>query len=274
MPIPFSYAVTIASGDNALVNVPFPYLLKAHVHVKVGALGIPDQDLVWLAPNQIRLPSAPAAGAHVKVFRITPADLLLTVWSTPNVFDHRDLNAAMKQLLYICQESFDASANAAQIVADILDYLDQIVTMYQDILAKWNEIVEIWGNSHLYHDYPTSLTYVQTIDTDIGHWVIPEALTVDVSTIARMFSYTSTPPGGNTQVDVLIVSRTTGDVLQRLGAHKINTGNRAGTFEQDVGLVLPYHAPAGCVLTLRTVAVHASLLNATYTSSLRKVVIS
>lgn len=120
----YSYATLVSSGSTANVSVPFPYLERSHVHVKLDNVQVPDEDLTWTAPGIIQLPETPASGTVIKTYRLTDASELVTVYSTPNVLDHRDWNGVLTQMLYITQEAFDLGAGISDDIAAVLDYVN------------------------------------------------------------------------------------------------------------------------------------------------------
>lgn len=144
MPAPYSYAVTIASGNSSTVSVPFPYLQQSHVTVKVGAVLLAPSSYTWSSPSTIQLGSPPAAGTTVRVSRVTPADNLVSFFTGPSALPHGDLNAVLLQLLYIAQEAYDSALATGDLAIDLLSILDQILLIQSDINAKYAEIVAIW----------------------------------------------------------------------------------------------------------------------------------
>lgn len=119
--MPLSSNTTIASGLTAVVNLTFGYLAKDHVHVKVDGAQTPDAELSWNSSSQIQLTVTPIAGATVTVYRTTPMDGLLNAFTNPAAFAGPDLTNSFLQMLYIVQESTDASEHATEVVDDIID---------------------------------------------------------------------------------------------------------------------------------------------------------
>jgi hypothetical protein len=120
----FSFNITVASGSTPNVAVPFPYQSKADVHVSLNGTLVADASLVWLNGGLIQLPSTPAAGTAVKVYRATKKDGLNTTFSSPAVLDPRDMNGVSTQLLYTTQEAFDLGNVTADELAAITDYVN------------------------------------------------------------------------------------------------------------------------------------------------------
>jgi hypothetical protein len=122
----------VASGSTNTFSVPFPYLDKSHVQVRVaGVLLVVNTDYTWPTSSTIQLVAGnPAAGTIVERKRVTPADPLTTF--QPGNLDTTDLNVSELQPLYLAQEAGDiaadlvAAATAAAVLAasTILDGLN------------------------------------------------------------------------------------------------------------------------------------------------------
>lgn len=130
----YSYAVTVASGSTPNVAVPFPYIGQGDVHVQLN--GVETLDFTWIASGTIQLGSTPAAGTAIKVYRTTDATKLLTVYSTPNVLDHRDWNRVLTQMLYVTQEAFDLGAATAESLQDVIDYVNSAMAAAAESAAN------------------------------------------------------------------------------------------------------------------------------------------
>lgn len=133
--MPYSYTTSEASGSTATFGVPFPYLSKDHVHVSVDGVEVAQSSLVWSSPSTVILPATPAVGAKVKRWRKTPVDSPLAVFSG-GVFDHRDLNNGILQLLYVSQEAFDDSEAAYAFASQAEDALTEATTKAGEAAAS------------------------------------------------------------------------------------------------------------------------------------------
>lgn len=133
MATPFSYRQYAGDGATATFSVPFPYLLKAHVHLYLGydiLDGTFTSELVegagfnWTSGTQVQCVAAPAAGQTLTVIRLTPSETRLVDWQDGSNLIADDLDTADLQNLYVVQEQQDrndaaitqlgASATAAQ----------------------------------------------------------------------------------------------------------------------------------------------------------------
>ncbi len=128
----FSFEVTIASGSTPNVNVPFGYISKSDVHVSLDGVQVDDATLTWLSGSQIQLPSTPASGVSVKVYRNTPANSINTQFSNPDVMDAADVNSGLQQLLYVVQEAFDVGNANATDLTSITDYVNSAMAAAND----------------------------------------------------------------------------------------------------------------------------------------------
>jgi hypothetical protein len=80
------------------------------VKVALDGTEVDPSDISWLTSASIELPSAPATGVVVRIFRDTPVDDLLVEFSA-GVLNVEDINQANLQLLYAIQEGLDAGAD-------------------------------------------------------------------------------------------------------------------------------------------------------------------
>jgi hypothetical protein len=113
---PYSYREYAGNGSNKDFQVPFPYLLKAHVKVYAGldlvagtytALLVDGVDYLWTSGTQIQATVAPAVGTKLTVRRLTPTGDLLTQWQDGSTLVAEDLITSDKQNLYAVQEQED-----------------------------------------------------------------------------------------------------------------------------------------------------------------------
>lgn len=105
----FSYVTYAGNGVAVTFVVPFPYISRSHVTVLVNGA---SQVFTWDNATTVRLASAPANGASVRVVRTTPKDALLVDFQDASVLTESLLDLNAIQNLYIAQEAFDASADA------------------------------------------------------------------------------------------------------------------------------------------------------------------
>lgn len=96
----------VADGTTDTFVVPFPYLSEPHVIVTVDGAPVVR---TFNSPQVIALATPPLDGAIVRVSRQTPIDRLLVVINSRSSIRSTELNELSLQLLYIIQESFDAS---------------------------------------------------------------------------------------------------------------------------------------------------------------------
>jgi hypothetical protein len=115
---PFSYRQYPGNGATVDFSVPFPYLLKAHVHLYLGydiLDGTFTSELAdgvgfnWTGGTQVQCTTAPAAGQTLTVIRLTPGDSRLVDWQDGSNLIANDLDTADLQNLYVVQEAADRS---------------------------------------------------------------------------------------------------------------------------------------------------------------------
>lgn len=138
MPAPYSYSTTIASGSTDIVNVTFPYIAKADVHVTINTVLVDDATLTWTTDSTIQLASNPTTGDVVKVYRDTPKDVLSVDWSSPSVMAEADIEKAFTQLLYIAQEAYDLGILPQQELDAAINYINTALNNAQAALDATN----------------------------------------------------------------------------------------------------------------------------------------
>lgn len=123
----YSYVNYTANGATSNFTVPFPYIVKQDIHVSINEIQVDDADLSWVGDTVVHLPSAPVNGAIVKVWRSTNKEALSTIYSTPNVIDHRDWNRVLTQLLYTTQEAYDLGITPLSDLQEAIENLQNYV---------------------------------------------------------------------------------------------------------------------------------------------------
>lgn len=103
--MPLSYVQTPANGVTDLFNVPFPYLSRSHVQVKIN--GVIDTGVTFLTEATLKTSSIPANGTIVEVRRITPRDVRLVDFADGSLLGETVLDKSALQLFYVMQEVLD-----------------------------------------------------------------------------------------------------------------------------------------------------------------------
>ena len=113
---PYSYRQYTGNGSTTSFAVPFPYLLKAHVHVYLG-FNILDgtytvelaetAGYTWTSGTAIQTVAAPASGQTLSVVRQTPSSQQVVEWQDGSTLIAADLNTSDLQNLYVVQEQQD-----------------------------------------------------------------------------------------------------------------------------------------------------------------------
>lgn len=115
--------VIVVATDTAAV--PFPYLDRNHVILKVDGALVNAADYEWTSSTTIALLVGEfQIGETVVVQRITPAEEAY-IQFTEGQLEAKDLNDAHTQLLYIMQEVYDGQAAAIEAGENITDLIDQ-----------------------------------------------------------------------------------------------------------------------------------------------------
>jgi hypothetical protein len=104
----YSFVQYTGDGTNDLFSVPFSYLLKEHIVVRVDG---EEVSFTWLNDAVIKTSSKPASGSLVEVRRITPIDERVVDFQDGSTLEERDLDNMVDQLLFVVQEANDAVSN-------------------------------------------------------------------------------------------------------------------------------------------------------------------
>ena len=93
-----------ATAGQQEFSFPHAYIHRDHVKVTVnGQLA----DKTWVNASTIKLRHAAQAQDAVKIFRETPVEGPIVKFQNGNVLTEEELNLAVRQLLFICQEMLD-----------------------------------------------------------------------------------------------------------------------------------------------------------------------
>jgi Phage T7 tail fibre protein/Domain of unknown function (DUF1983) len=174
-----SYVLITASAGEQTFTVPFPFILRDHVHISLnGVEQLSPADFVWITDGALKL-SGPliANGVTVKLWRETDPDGVLVAFNNGAVLTAADLNTATLQALYRTQELQDQLDSyvtggvgryqvnglvdgltpeqlIAQVAADVLD--SELAT---DLLGA---ITDIATNAATLLTHDTRITTLQT----------------------------------------------------------------------------------------------------------------
>ena len=138
--MPYSYVQYTGTGTAPLLSVPFPYLLKSHVHIYIGYNLLTDtfqSELIdgaaftWVSATQVQL-STIAAGTLLTIIRKTPTSTRLVDWNDASNLLAGDMDTADLQNLYAVQEQQDRVVQAAA-VADAANEAISDVLLYAPI---------------------------------------------------------------------------------------------------------------------------------------------
>ena len=102
----YSYVAYIASGGQTQFTIPFSYLDKAHVKVKVN--GVFDTTFSWYSDTQIQLLTTSNLDL-VYIFRESSPDIRLVDFVIPGQLTEEDLDTAFDQVHNLAQEAIDQS---------------------------------------------------------------------------------------------------------------------------------------------------------------------
>jgi hypothetical protein len=113
--MPLAYAQSLGDGVTRVFSVPFPYISKTHVQVRVEGAIVPFS---WLSETSIQLATAPAVNAVVDRRRVTPRDTLLVDFVDGSTLVESDLDLSALQVFYLAQEAFDLGEASLGVTED------------------------------------------------------------------------------------------------------------------------------------------------------------
>ncbi len=99
----------VSDGSATTFNVPFDYISRSHVYVLVDDVG--TDDFTWTSDSIIELDAPATNGLTIRIQRVTPNSAPLVDFVNGSTLDaDADLDLAVKQLLFIAQETADTNA--------------------------------------------------------------------------------------------------------------------------------------------------------------------
>jgi len=112
----YSYYIYPGTGSQTQFNVAFDYIRREHVAVTVA--GSPAT-FTWVNNSLIQMDTAPANGAAVRVYRVTPLTAPLVDFTDGATLVAADLDTNAKQSIYTQQELYDGQIEGlANVIPD------------------------------------------------------------------------------------------------------------------------------------------------------------
>ena len=108
-----TYTQSVSGNKN--FTVPFPYISRDHVQVKVDGSAV---SFTWNNASTVSLATAPAVGAKVEVRRITEKTNLLVDFKDGSTITETDLDTLARQTFFLSQESDDLAVESNTIAND------------------------------------------------------------------------------------------------------------------------------------------------------------
>ncbi|MET3601118.1 phage tail fiber domain-containing protein [Martelella mangrovi] len=110
-----SYVQYQGDGNTRSFSIPFTFLQKEHIEVRVSLDVVPYE---WDDPHTIRLTPAPSQGAVIEIRRITPRDNAMVDFTDGSVMVESDMDLAFTQVFYIVQEAIDIAGGTLELLPD------------------------------------------------------------------------------------------------------------------------------------------------------------
>lgn len=104
-----SFVQYTANGGTDTFNIPFAYINKSHIEVRVN--GVLDTAITFPTTSTVKTATMPPSGAIVEVKRVTPNTTRLVDFSDGSLLGEGDLDKSALQNFYVMQEVSDVLAN-------------------------------------------------------------------------------------------------------------------------------------------------------------------
>lgn len=111
--MPYSYAKYTGNGSTYIFSIPFQYIAKGDVEVRVGGvLKAEGVNYSFASSTTIQLFSIPGAGVEVEVRRNTLKSARLVDFNNGAILTETGLDLSADQVMYIVQEAYDTASDA------------------------------------------------------------------------------------------------------------------------------------------------------------------
>lgn len=110
--MPYSYTNFTGDGSTVNRNIPFPYLDKEDIKVKVNGV---DTAFTWISPSQIQISPASPNGAVGEIRRYTINNTQIVEFQDASVLTDDQLNLLATYDQYIAEEAADAQGQTVQL---------------------------------------------------------------------------------------------------------------------------------------------------------------
>ncbi len=107
--MPLSFVQYTANGSTDTFNIPFAYISKSHIQVRVN--GVLDSTITFPTASTVKTSTMPPNGAIVEVKRVTPNTTRLVDFQDGSLLGEGDLDTSATQNFYVMQETTDALDN-------------------------------------------------------------------------------------------------------------------------------------------------------------------
>ena len=111
-----------ADGISNIYTVPFDYLSRSHVFMKINGV---ESEFTWLTAYTVQPAIMPVSGTVIEIYRNTPYEEQFVSWSDGTVLFSADLNAQALQTLFVLQEN-------EQIRIEAQEARDEALTIKED----------------------------------------------------------------------------------------------------------------------------------------------
>lgn len=187
----FSYVKRIGDGTTRTFTVPFPYIQRSHVTVKVNGTAV---SFSWTANQTVQLsvPKTPAVDALIEIRRYTPTDTALVDFVDGATLTERDLDLVVLQMLYVNQEAIDlAEELTEELEAETEEDLSVIRSTLRSINSRAAAAIAASNNASTWADQAFQMAEAASnIVTNVGSQVNLDKLAAAASATAAASAQT------------------------------------------------------------------------------------
>ena len=142
----YSYVDYIADGTTSEYTVPFTYIRQSDVNVYLNDT---KQDVSLYSYNTdsiIKFATAPASGTVIRFQRFTDKVNHIVDFVNGSTLTGADLDLAVTQLLYICQEAYDALDGETAVAAKekCVKILAEVQSLYSKTKTEIDYFRKMW----------------------------------------------------------------------------------------------------------------------------------
>jgi len=174
-----SFVQYVANGSTDTFNIPFSYLSKTHIQVKVN--GVLDATVTFPTDSTVKTTTMPPNGVIVEVRRVTPNTVRLVDFADGSLLGEGDLDKSALQVFYVMQEVFDDLSNRMAVTStNVWDALNKKIINVANGVNP-NDAVNVSQTVGIVSDAQAAKTAAEAARDTAQNWATKTNGTVDGS---------------------------------------------------------------------------------------------